>query len=343
MAATPSDPLNQSLPAVQQSPVAGVKPETPLPYAVIGECLRAKDVIPFLGAGASCAGPAAQTFRLPSGGQLATRLSQLGPYPGPSSDPLSKIAQYLEEGPADRPFLLKHIAALFSDGVPDSYESFSTHLLRIIPRTMIPHLIVTTNYDLLVERTLQERSIPYISICHITRGNRFAGRFLRYADLAEPLTRDSIMTRKQLDEQLIDLAHATDPTTVVYKMHGTARIEGNAGMIDSIVLTENDYVDFLAQEWLAKIPGTILNCLRKSRLLFLGYSLSDWNFRVLLRRIQLLQQQGGDSPTRHWAVLEHADEVEEKFWSTRSVSLYRKDLMAMLKDLGPILTKGAQQ
>ena len=68
-------------------------------------------------------------------------------------------------------------------------------------------------------------------------------------------------------------------------MHGTAMLGFRDAVVDSVVLTENDYVDFFAQDLLNKIPAKILELLRTARLLFLGYALEDWNFRVLLRKL----------------------------------------------------------
>lgn len=315
-----------------------------IPYGVIADCLRQRTVIPFFGSGASAAGPPNRAFHLPTGAPLAEKLAELG-YPGPKTDALSKIAQYVEEVPADRAILLTKVASLFSD-VPPDYRAFVTEFLGEIPETLLPNIVVTTNYDLLVERSLEHRNVAYVCVSHITRGNRYAGRFLRYTAIGVPLTEKSIVTRKQLEGELPDPRTARGKPLIVYKMHGTALIQRRDAadrrdqIVDSIVLTEDDYVDFLAQESIAKIPSTILEHLREAHLLFLGYSLSDWNFRVLLRRIQMLQEESGRAPTRHWAVVDSADEVEEKFWAKRSVSLYREDLMTMLKQLWDVLGVG---
>lgn len=55
-----------------------------------------------------------------------------------------------------------------------------------------------------------------------------------------------------------------------------------------MVLTEDDYVDFLlwfASEWQNSrlLPGAIRKALSATSLLFVGYSRNDWSFRVLFR------------------------------------------------------------
>lgn len=68
---------------------------------------------------------------------------------------------------------------------------------------------------------------------------------------------------------------------------------------DSIVLTEDDYFDFLIGFTGNKeiIPSAIRRALADTSLLFLGFQMDDWNFRVLFRSI--LSQQGGGRRDRY--------------------------------------------
>jgi hypothetical protein len=58
---------------------------------------------------------------------------------------------------------------------------------------------------------------------------------------------------------------------------------GHLSETDSIVLTEDDYFRYLmgAIEHRRQIPEPVLRALSDTALLFLGYQLDDWNFRVL--------------------------------------------------------------
>jgi hypothetical protein len=68
---------------------------------------------------------------------------------------------------------------------------------------------------------------------------------------------------------------------VVFHLHG------HTDLAESMVLTEDDYLDFLVN--ISKdedmIPPRIEEAMVRSSLLFLGYRLSDWNFRVLFRSL----------------------------------------------------------
>jgi hypothetical protein len=62
---------------------------------------------------------------------------------------------------------------------------------------------------------------------------------------------------------------------------------------DSLVLTQDDYFDYLigASRNHALVPNVVRHALTSSSLLFLGFQLTDWSFRVLFRLI--VAQEGG--------------------------------------------------
>ena len=68
---------------------------------------------------------------------------------------------------------------------------------------------------------------------------------------------------------------------------------GNLDYPDSLALTEDDYFDYLinVSENPKLIPSWVQTALADSALLFLGFRIEEWDFRVLLR--SLLNQEGG--------------------------------------------------
>jgi len=66
---------------------------------------------------------------------------------------------------------------------------------------------------------------------------------------------------------------------------------GRLDDIESLVLTEDDYFDFLIEFWRERerIPAAVRRALASSSLLFLGFNLNQWDFRVLFR--SLLKEQ----------------------------------------------------
>ena len=72
-----------------------------------------------------------------------------------------------------------------------------------------------------------------------------------------------------------------------------------AHLRDNFVITEDDYIGYLTQSPVESlIPLQILNKVRDSHFLFLGYRMRDWTLRVFLQRIW------GEQPleARSWAV-----------------------------------------
>jgi hypothetical protein len=67
----------------------------------------------------------------------------------------------------------------------------------------------------------------------------------------------------------------------------------------SVVLTEDDYFDYLIGVTSNKdlIPGSVRRALADTALLFLGFQMDDWNFRVLFRSI--MRQEGGGRRNRY--------------------------------------------
>lgn len=304
-----------------------------VPYGLIAKCIKNGTVVPFLGSAASCVGAPAEVA-LPTGRGLANRLVGLSreDYPGDRSDPLTKVAQYLEML-ADRNFLLSGIHEIFYEGVPKDYRCSVTEFLNGLPASLLPKLVVTTNYDVVLERAF-EGKIPYLAISHMGRNTRYAGRLLCYDSLEASLD-NAIFTKAGVEEMLHDLDQQRPGCVVIYKLHGTSRLKSDGDLLDSIVLTESDYIEFLEEDRLNRIPARILSTLRQANLLFLGYSLEDWNFRVLLQRLHRIQQREKAGERKHWAIrmMDHPDEVESKFWEKRGVNLYSLSLDVFLSKL----------
>ena len=307
------------------------------PYSVIADCLKEQTVVPFLGAAASAAG-APENQALPMGSQLARILANRNDYPRRNvepPDPLSKVAEFVAGASADRRRLIDIIHTVFYSDLPQDYHCSLTDFLAAAPEKAIPRLFISTNYDCLVERALEHRSIPFLAISQVSRRQRLSGRFLCYTSLnqnePELLTRDQLKTRLGACPLLGALETATNdsPRVIVYKMHGTTFLN-EAASEGSIVVTESDYVTFLADNTLQSMPAIILDALVRGRILFLGYSLSDWNFRVLLQRVRRLQE---GSSMANWAVLRHTDEIEKEFWLRRGVRLYEMALEEFLMEL----------
>src|SRR6185436_11873212 len=78
---------------------------------------------------------------------------------------------------------------------------------------------------------------------------------------------------------------------------------GNEQAPQSLVLIEDDYIDFLINTSRSEymLPLAVSRALTGHTLLFVGYSIADWNFRVLLG--SLTQNLGSGSRRLNVAVM----------------------------------------
>ena len=116
---------------------------------------------------------------------------------------------------------------------------------------------------------------------------------------------------------------------MVAKIHGA--VGRRTDERDSFVITENHYIAYLSRADIPKlIPVNLATRMRKSHFLFLGYSLKDWNLRVILHR--LWGDEGLDFNS--WAVQPHPDKIEERAWYRRGVELLDSRLEEYTEESG---------
>jgi hypothetical protein len=98
------------------------------------------------------------------------------------------------------------------------------------------------------------------------------------------------------------------------------------------VITEEDYVEFLSRMTQSKaIPALFTSYFKTRSFLFLGYSLRDWNLRVLLQNLQLSRASrqagpGGEEEVPSWAIQFAPSRLEEMLWAKRGVHIFNQDL-----------------
>lgn len=288
--------------------------DTP-PYGIIAQALRVGEVVPFLGAGASAVyrpdddqWDTNKTY-LPFGGELASRkLAVDANFPDANlAADLALVASYYEHVEGDRPSLDLALRETFCR----DFEPGTIHSL--LARIDQPLLIVTTNYDDLIERAFGNR--PYHLV--VDRGDK-SRVWVAATGGCEPVKTTDL--RKAL---------LPEDRPIIYKLHGS--VDRDEPTSDSFVITEQDYVDFLgrAQTW---VPPYLATRMAKSRFLFLGYSLLDWNVRVMLRKLrQPLRAQ--DDRLRSWAINKDPGAAERKIWEAHKVNIYDLDIRVFVDEL----------
>ena len=233
-----------------------IKPED---WKLLMSRIKRGECTPFLGAGA-CAGI------LPLGTDIARGWADEHHYPLEDSYDLARVSQFMAV--THDPVFPKEtiVERLQRCAAPDFTAEGEPHnVLAELPLTTY----MTTNYDDFMARALRARHRdPKVESC---RWNEFVrnGNSL----FADPEYKPTVAN------------------PLVFHLHGQWDDLG------SIVLTEDDYLDFLVGLWsdngqfgkgstaqqLGLVPPVIREALTSSSLLFIGYRLQDWDFRVLHR------------------------------------------------------------
>ena len=115
---------------------------------------------------------------------------------------------------------------------------------------------------------------------------------------------------------------------------------------DSIVLTEDDYFDYLIGVTGNKdlIPGVVRRALADTALLFLGFRMDDWDFRVLFRSLMSQEGRGRRSRYAHVAVQidpeegrilepERARRYLESYFQDADISIYWGSAEGFVREL----------
>jgi hypothetical protein len=303
------------------------------PFSQVAAWLTEGKIVPFLGAGASRVG-ITEAVPLPDGRTLALELIKRmgGAFPGKQDEELAKVAQFFEQSVFDRPALYEYIVSRFRERQADVQTSAVAQLLATVPVTG-QLFLMTTNYDLQIERAMRAANRP---LCVITQNMRDPGHGASLVEVTYP---DGTFSQEAADHfQWNDPARIPDPGTVyLYKMHGSAGPRVIRSERDDIIITEDDYVDFLlncggpVSPYFP--PPSLANVYKERRFLFLGYSLEDWNFRAFLRLLALRHALSGREQLKHWAIQLDPGPLDEPLWRQRNVNLYKGDLAEFCRDL----------
>jgi SIR2-like domain len=285
-------------------------------YWLVARQINQGTLTPFLGAGASLLERPDNGFQLgqslPTGGELARMLASEIKYPDQGGlDDLLKVSEYFE-AVLDEGSLYELLHGVFAiDFSPNGLHRFLARLpahLRARQPAKPPQLIITTNYDDALERAFDAEGEEYDLVWYeAKKGDEAFAKFRHKPPGGEPVVITSPNTYADVDP---------DKRTVILKLHGAVVDRQNVES-NSFVVTENSYIDYLgAGEF--SLPVGITQRMAQTNFLFLGYSMRDWNMRVILSRIWGRRPLG----RRSWAVqLQPSDpakaEIEDKLWEQR--------------------------
>ena len=155
--------------------------------------------------------------------------------------------------------------------------------------------------DAVVEKRREEENEPYRVLADLPASiyvnasyDPLLMKFLKFADQKpKPLLCNWRPTRDNHPQEPTFEGDPEAGSPIVYHVFGVL------GKPDSVVLTEDDFFDYLiASSEYKLIPTVVRGTITHSSLLFLGFGLDSWSFRVLFRMIMTL---GGSHQLRDYA------------------------------------------
>jgi DNA-binding SARP family transcriptional activator len=254
-------------------------------------------------------------------GDLAAHLLRAFAVPNDRPVDLTRISQYVATMQGSGP-LYDELHTLFEAAVePGPLHRFLARLPARLRELGVPHqLIVSTNYDLALERAFEEAGEELDVVAYVATGPH-RGRFWHRPPGEAPRPIDvpnTYATELSLERR-----------TILLKLHGAVDPLPEREW-ESFVITEDDYIDYLGRSELTTVvPVSLAAKLRRSHFLFLGYEMADWNLRLILSRIW------GDRPVgyRSWAVQQAPSLLAQAFWRRYDVAALDVDPEAYIEML----------
>jgi hypothetical protein len=251
---------------------------------------------------------------------------------------LPEIAQYVYVTKG-RPDLYRALRQLLTtDCEPGPVHRFLARFPRTLEELGLEkryQLIVTTNFDTALEQAFDDELEPYDLAVYMASGPD-KGKFVHVPPEGAP---GPIGYPNSYTKLPIGIDYELGRTVIV-KIHGA--VDGNIGDYrwkENYVVTEDHYIDYLSRSPIESlVPVQVLDKLRESHCLFLGYTVRDWNLRVFLKRIW-----EGSLGAKSWAIELDPDVLEKDLWAQSNVDLYMADLADYVDLLQERLTRRASE
>jgi caspase domain-containing protein/SIR2-like protein len=190
--------------------------------------------------------------------------------------------RYLEDS---RLSFLRHFSKVLAEQEKQTTLPAIDHMLA---RMEPPWLAVSTTHDLLLERHLEDQNVPFVVVAHILN--------VLHGD-DDPIPSGKILVMHRGREQRSEIVMADNlpdlsQDRVIYKVLGSPRLatwqnppEGidKGTLLDTVVATEDDHVTFVGnlRHEKTKIPTAFTLPFRQRAVVFLGYNLTTWHYRIV--------------------------------------------------------------
>jgi len=227
------------------------------------------------------------------------------------AEDLARVALHVESG-AGKGALIRRLKKILNGSACEPSRILTT--IAELPL----RLVVTSNYDELLEKAYRAADPPRepVVIPQPLRGFKPREQRRWQKELAAVLPTD--LSPRRPDEE-----------PVVYKIHGSL-----GDMSCGLIVSEEDYIvflDTLGRNPKGGVPTQIQARVAQSHLLFLGYSLEDWDFRTLWKG--LVEQVPREQETTSFAIQKDPSPFWQRFWQRKNVTIYNADLYEFVDEL----------
>jgi len=314
--------VNGSQQSAEAKPLSDDQPSYEDDLEYIKKRLAARECILFLGSAIHVPPPPELTQYQyspdkapPVGSQLSKILAEKCDYPGADWWNLQRVSQYFETKTKSRFRLVEEI----KDAVHLNREP--SPILRMLADLEFP-IVITTNYDHLYEKALEEKA--------------------KAENIKEPYEVSVYNPNINNKVKTVDCPRTPDP-----KKPYLLKIHGDVDTPESIVLTDEDYIQFVLR-MSDKPPyhpfgNNVLAHLMKWPTLFVGYSLMDYNLRLLFKTLRWKLDAARIPP--NYSVDKKPDVLIRDVWENqrRYVSFIVLNLWDCIPELHDDLRKAQQQ
>jgi len=260
-------------------------------------------IIPFVGSGV-----------YGDSGLGAPALSQaLGVDAGRDESCLATAAEYMERHLDSRPDFLGKLHRILEERM--AQIPAPPLIYELLVSAARPPLIVSSTCDLVLEQYLERQRKEYILVCHIVRSyrNENDGKLLVFDGDKHEIT-------------VADKVRLDPGKYIIYKPLGSPLLHDRLDPdleIDTVVITESDHLVLLGrlEHEMTQIPTALCRHLQRRPLLFAGYGLDVWHYRLVMQVFQLVQAQGS-RPTPI-VVRQPASPMEEMVWHRLGADILR--------------------
>ncbi len=188
------------------------------------------------------------------------------------------------------------------------------------------YLIITTNYDVLMENALDDLKVPYV-VLTTNRIDPKKGDPKVLIRCSENVDNRAVLRNKYWDKAYpgnFVLSAKAQSVVIVYKIHGCLHPDFTYEN-EGLVISDNDYVNYVSQmSRVGIIPVTVSDLMREKRFWFLGYSLSDWNVRSIYEAIK--QKSDPDRQNKDYSVMYSVGDFESLFFEKNDIVIFQASL-----------------